>query len=296
VALTHDPDAERVYLDKGVFGDYRKVMFNDFVIAGPAADPARAREAATAADAMSRIAASGHTFASRADTSGTHSRELLLWKQAGRKPLGPKVIETGQGMAPTLRIASERQSYVLTDRATYRQLESTLRLVILNEAIILLNTYAASYRRGLTGDRLHTPAIPGLAGRRPPRGHRQFWSRAAGFRSGRRAAPARLPAICRMFADLLHALRLIVTADREVWQITAVSLQVSLTALFFATLVSLPLGYAISSSRSRMAGVATWLIHTATAFPTVVVGLTFYFLLSQSGPLGWMNLLSHARP
>ena len=94
-----------------------------------------------------------------------------------------------------------------------------------------------------------------------------------------------------MLADLLHALRLIVTADREVWQITAVSLQVSLVALVLATLVALPLGHAISASRSRLAGVATWLIHTATAFPTVVVGLTFYFLLSQSGPLGWMNLL-----
>ena len=94
-----------------------------------------------------------------------------------------------------------------------------------------------------------------------------------------------------MLADILHALGLIVTADREVWQITAVSLQVSLSALLLATLVALPLGHAISSSRSRLAGIATWLIHTATAFPTVVVGLTFYFLLSQSGPLGWMNLL-----
>ena len=94
-----------------------------------------------------------------------------------------------------------------------------------------------------------------------------------------------------MLGDLLGALRLIVTADREVWQITAVSLQVSLTALGLATLAALPLGHAISASRSPLAGVATWLIHTATAFPTVVVGLTFYFLLSQSGPLGWMNLL-----
>ena len=94
-----------------------------------------------------------------------------------------------------------------------------------------------------------------------------------------------------MGGDFLHALRLIVTADAEVWQITGVSLQVSLTALALAAAASLPLGYAISSSQSRLAGVASWLIHTATAFPTVVVGLSFYFLLSHSGPLGWMNLL-----
>jgi len=94
-----------------------------------------------------------------------------------------------------------------------------------------------------------------------------------------------------MGGDFLHALRLILTADAEVWQITGVSLQVSLTALALAAAASLPLGYAISSSPSRLAGVASWLIHTATAFPTVVVGLSFYFLLSHSGPLGWMNLL-----
>jgi tungstate transport system permease protein len=94
-----------------------------------------------------------------------------------------------------------------------------------------------------------------------------------------------------MAGDFLHGLFLILTADREVWQVTGVSLQVSLTALALATAVALPLGYAISSSRSRLAGVASWIIHTATAFPTVVVGLAFYFLLSHSGPLGWMNLL-----
>lgn len=94
-----------------------------------------------------------------------------------------------------------------------------------------------------------------------------------------------------MIADLLHALRLILTADAEVWQITATSLQVSLTALAMATMVSLPAAYALSTSRRRVAGLATWAIHTATALPTVVVGLTLYFFLSASGPLGWMNLV-----
>jgi tungstate transport system permease protein len=94
-----------------------------------------------------------------------------------------------------------------------------------------------------------------------------------------------------MLGDLWQALRLIVTADPEVWQITAVSLQVSLSALAAATLVSLPLGYALSGSRGRTAGLATWAIHTATALPTVVVGLTLYFILSSAGPLGWMGLI-----
>jgi tungstate transport system permease protein len=94
-----------------------------------------------------------------------------------------------------------------------------------------------------------------------------------------------------MLADLLHALRLILTADPEVWQVAGVSLQVSLSALVLATIVALPLGYAISTRKGRLAGLLAWLIHTATALPTVVIGLSLYFVLSQSGPLGWMSLL-----
>lgn len=94
-----------------------------------------------------------------------------------------------------------------------------------------------------------------------------------------------------MFADLWHALALIVTADAEVWQVAGVSLQVSLVALAMAAAVSLPLAYTLGTSRRGIARFTSWVIHTATALPTVVVGLTLYFVLSSSGPLGWMNLL-----
>lgn len=153
-ALTHDPEAEQKYVERGVIAEYRKIMFNDFVISGPAADSAGIKSAATAAEAMSRIAASTASFASRADSSGTHARELLLWRAAGRTPESPRLIETGQGMSATLRIASERQAYVLTDRATLLQLQPTLRLVILSEGDpALLNTYAVMIRQGLEGSR-----------------------------------------------------------------------------------------------------------------------------------------------
>ena len=155
LALTHDPLAERTYKDRGIFGDYRKIMYNDFLIAGPTSDPAKVRQAMGAIDAMTRIATSTSAFASRADSSGTHSREQQLWKAAGHVPDGARLIETGQGMAATLRIASERQAYVLTDRSTFTQLAPTLKLAILNEGDpILINTYAIVYREGLTGDRL----------------------------------------------------------------------------------------------------------------------------------------------
>lgn len=90
------------------------------------------------------------------------------------------------------------------------------------------------------------------------------------------------------FAD---ALRLIITGDTEVWSITAVSLLVSLSALALATLVGVPLGYVLAHARGRLGRLASSIVHTLTALPTVVVGLLLYFALSASGPLGWMDLL-----
>ena len=94
-----------------------------------------------------------------------------------------------------------------------------------------------------------------------------------------------------MGADFLNALRLILRGDADVWQITFVSLQVSLVALMAATAVALPCAYLLSNTQGRPARVAVMLVHTATALPTVVIGLTLYFVLSASGPLGWMQLL-----
>ena len=94
-----------------------------------------------------------------------------------------------------------------------------------------------------------------------------------------------------MAADFLHALRLILQGDIEVWQVTFVSLQVSLVALTAATAVALPCAYALAHTRGRLARVAVMGVHTATALPTVVIGLSLYFMLSASGPLGWMQLL-----
>jgi tungstate transport system substrate-binding protein len=155
VALTHDPDAEQGLMDRAVVARYRKIMYNDFVLAGPPADPAQVKQSTDALDAMRRIAASKHPFASRGDSSGTHAREQQLWKDAGVKPDTAALLETGSGMAATLRVASERQAYVLTDRATLVQLSADLRLAIVHEHDArYINTYAVMTRAGLSGGKL----------------------------------------------------------------------------------------------------------------------------------------------
>lgn len=153
VGLTHDPAAEAAALSAGVVTGYRKIMFNDFIVVGPPDDPADVAHASNVADAFQRIAVSGAPFASRGDSSGTYAREQALWTLAKRRPAASRLLDTGQGMGGTLRVASERSAYTLTDRATFEQFRSSLRLAALCEGgIELLNTYAIFVRAGLQGD------------------------------------------------------------------------------------------------------------------------------------------------
>ncbi len=142
VLLVHSPAAEAKFMDAGGGVDRRLVMHNDFVIVGPAPDPAGIRGATKAADALAKIAATGATFVSRADKSGTNSKELALWAAANVTPDGAWYLESGQGMGATLQITSEKGGYTLTDRATYLAARDRVRLEILVEGEAgLLNVY-----------------------------------------------------------------------------------------------------------------------------------------------------------
>jgi tungstate transport system substrate-binding protein len=142
VLLVHSPDAEKKFMTDGFGASRRLVMHNDFIILGPAADPARVK-GSKAAEAMKRIAQSGALFASRGDNSGTHAKEKGLWKAAGVDPEGQKWYQqTGLGMGQTLNVAAEKKAYVLADRATYLSLKKGLGLEILVEGDgKLLNIY-----------------------------------------------------------------------------------------------------------------------------------------------------------
>jgi tungstate transport system substrate-binding protein len=141
--LVHAPESERAYVEGGDLIEGRRIMYNDFLIIGPAADPAKARGKAPVA-AMKAIAAHG-SFVSRGDESGTEKKELALWKAAGVAPASLKRREeTGQGMGATLLVAEQRQTYTLTDRATYLAFKDRLTLVPLVQGDpILHNVYTA---------------------------------------------------------------------------------------------------------------------------------------------------------
>lgn len=146
VVISHAPAAEGAALAEHPGWDYRKIMFNDFVLAGPPPDPARVADASHLIDAMRRIAGSGARFLSRGDSSGTHEREQQLWARAGLTPPKDRLVVAGAGMGSTLRAASETGAYTLTDRATFNQLRDSLKLKVLFEGgPLLLNPYAVVF-------------------------------------------------------------------------------------------------------------------------------------------------------
>ena len=142
ILLVHAPDAEKVLIENGSAIDRRLMMHNDFVLVGPADDPAGIQGMKVPENALKQIGESEVVFVSRGDDSGTHKKELSLWAQAGTDPEGEWYLESGQGMGATLRIASEKGAYTLTDRATYLSQRETLDLAILLEGnSSLLNIY-----------------------------------------------------------------------------------------------------------------------------------------------------------
>jgi tungstate transport system substrate-binding protein len=143
ILWVHSPDAEKKFVEEGFGTDRVTFLHNDFVILGPAADPAKARGVKKAADALKKIASSGALFVSRADQSGTHAKELKLWAAAGIKPGGEYYLEAGQGMAGTLSIAEEKKAYVLADRSTYLSMKKNLTLEIISSGDeALINRYS----------------------------------------------------------------------------------------------------------------------------------------------------------
>lgn len=123
VVFVHDRAAEERFVADGAGGPRRPVMYNDFVVVGPADDPAKVDGTRGAAEALRRIAAAGATFVSRGDRSGTHAAELRLWALAGVDPAaagrGRWYREVGQGMGPALNTAAAMDAYILADRGTW---------------------------------------------------------------------------------------------------------------------------------------------------------------------------------
>ena len=131
LVLVHAPKAEEQFVRQGWGVNRRQIMYNDFVILGPASDPAKVRGLESGGKALKRIATAGRVFVSRGDNSGTHKKELELWEQIGVEPAGPWYRSVGKGMGQTLIVANEMQAYVLADRGSFVKFRKKIDLVVL---------------------------------------------------------------------------------------------------------------------------------------------------------------------
>ena len=144
--LVHDRPGEDKFVSENHGIDRRDVMFNDFVLIGPKADPANIRGLKVAPEMFLRIAIAKAPFASRGDDSGTHRMELRLWKAAGVDLAGKPAWyrELGQSMGPTLNIAGGLEAYVLSDRATWANFKNRAGLELLADGDpVLFNPYGS---------------------------------------------------------------------------------------------------------------------------------------------------------
>jgi tungstate transport system substrate-binding protein len=143
VLMVHARAKEDAFMDAGHGVRREDVMYNDFVIVGPADDPAGIRGMTDAGEAFQELAQAEGTFVSRGDDSGTHTKERTIWAAAGVEPVGDWYVSAGQGMGAVLTMADEQQAYTLSDRATYlaRTLEGIDLEILVEGDPILFNPY-----------------------------------------------------------------------------------------------------------------------------------------------------------
>lgn len=303
VLLTHAPAAEREFVEQGYALERHAVMYNDYILVGPATDPAAVANAATPAKAFIQIHTAAARFISRGDNSGTHRKELALWQRAKRQPQGDWYINAGTGMGQTLLLASDKQAYTLSDRGTWLAFKERLNLVPLFQASSALrNPYhvlavnpdmhptvradlAAQYILFLTGPAGQTIiADYKIEGQSLFHPVRQPQSGEKLQQSARKSGNFLLDA-------MVSAFKLILDVDKELYFVVWTSLKVSLLAVLLASLISIPLGIIVALNRFRGKHLLLACLNTLMALPTVVVGLLMYGLLNRQGVFGEYGLL-----
>ena len=142
VLLTHAPASEKPLVESGAVTNYQLVMHNDFILVGSSSDPAKVKDLKSVADAFKAISETSSIFVSRGDDSGTDKKEKGIWKDINIPNEGSWYQETGQGMGQTLNIASQKEGYTLTDRATFLAQKDNLQLeIVVQGEKSLLNIY-----------------------------------------------------------------------------------------------------------------------------------------------------------
>ena len=303
VLLTHAPEQEKAFIANGHGIRRTLVMYNDFVLLGPAADPARARARQTITAAFAAIRDAAQTFVSRGDNSGTHIKERAIWRQLDLRPEGKWYVEAGAGMGAVLLQANEKQAYTLTDRGAYLAFKDRISLLVHHQGdAMLANPYHAiivnpdqhphvNHAAGLK----YLAFLSGAEARRIINGYKrhdqQLFYAAAGEPAATDSPAAEAETGGFFLNAIVSSLRLIINIDKDLFFVVWTSLKVSVIAVLIAALISLPLGVIVALNDFAGKRFLTACLNTLMALPTVVVGLLLYGLLNRQGLLGGLGLL-----
>lgn len=303
VLLTHAPDDEIKFIEAGFGINRQPVMYNDYVILGPSNDPANISESQTPDAALATIMNSASLFISRGDQSGTHKKELAIWSKLSITPKGKWYLPAGIGMGQALLLASDRQAYILSDRATWIAFQDRSSLKLLFEAEALLknsyHVYAVNPEKHshvqLELAKQYIEFITGPIGQQVIADFRieeQLLFKPVYLKNQEENLVQEEQQRSNYFVDaMLSASKLIFDFDTSLYLVVWTSLKVSLLAVLFASVISIPLGIIVALNQFRGKNLLLACLNTLMALPTVVVGLLLYGLLNRQGLLGDYGLL-----
>jgi ABC-type tungstate transport system permease subunit/ABC-type tungstate transport system substrate-binding protein len=303
VLLTHVPADEEQFVSSGYGLERHPVMHNEFILVGPAGNPADVNDVSSVFDAFNKIYATGSTFISRADDSGTHKKEVSIWQENEQVPEGDWYVRAGMGMGPVLLLANEQRAYTLTDRGTYLAFKDKVDLAIHFQGnSVLHNPYHViavnPQRHSHVNNELAEKYINFITGNKAQKiindykiyGEQLFYPETI---TDKLLLEENTTHISRNFflEATISSFNLIINFDRTLFYVVWTSLKVSLIAVLIATLISIPLAVVVALNNFTGKKILMTCLNTLMALPTVVVGLLLYGILNRQGILGDMGLL-----
>ncbi len=304
IVFPHAPEDEKRFIQSGFGLERHLVMHNDFIIIGPATDPAKLKDTQAVTEALNQLFINKTKFISRADESGTHKKEQALWKEANLSPEGDWYTKAGSGMGSVLLLATEEQAYTITDRGTYVAFKDKIKLNIHFQGddtlynpyhVIAVNpekhshiniSLAEKYIAFLTGRKgqkiINDYKLHGEQLFNPVKSIKKVELAETSFKNENKSFF--LNAIASSF-------NLILSFNKQLFFVVWTSLKVSLIAVLIAVLFSLPLGIVVALNSFRGKNLLLACLNTLMALPTVVVGLLLYGIVNRQGLLGDFGLL-----
>jgi len=303
ILLVHAPETEKEFIERGHGIHRTAVMHNEFILLGPVDDPLQIRDVASIKEAFIQIREHEALFVSRGDDSGTHKKELAIWKSAGIDEYGSGYRASGQGMGATLLLANELGAYTLTDRGTFLAMQDKLDMEVLYEGdAILHNPYHVIAINPEKHEHINIDLaekyIEFITSEETQRMIAEYQINQQQLFHPLMAMVTEQQLVSKeetergFFTDAIDkSFKLILDFNKDLFLVVWTSLRISLMAVIIASIIAIPLGIFVALKLFPGRNFLLSILNTLMALPTVIVGLLLYGLLNRQGLLGEFGLL-----